>query len=98
MHKKRSQKGDVSLPQTPSNSRRWRLSIAASVAVLIGLVGVQFSENQMTAEEQHALAALNKSKETLLIMSKSFNKGTDQIAVLGQFKETKNKIFQININ
>ena len=37
----------------------------------------------MTAEEQHALAALNKSKETLLIMSKSFNKGTDQIAVLG---------------
>jgi len=27
-------------------------------------------------------------------MSKSFNKGTDQIAVLGQFKETKNKIFK----
>ena len=59
-------KREVSLPQTSTNSRIWRLSIAAAVAVLIGVVGVQFSGNQMTAEEQHALAALNKSKEVII--------------------------------
>lgn len=87
-------KREVSLPQASSNSRRWWLSIAASVVVLIGVVGLQFSGNQITAEEQHALAALNKTKETLLLMSKSFNKGTQEIAVLGQFTETKNRIFK----
>ena len=87
-------KREVILPQTSSNSRRWWLSIAASVVVLIGVVGLQFSGNQITAEEQHALAELNKTKETLLLMSKSFNKGTQEIAVLGQFTETKNRIFK----
>jgi hypothetical protein len=58
------------------------------------VVGLQFSGNQITAEEQHALAELNKTKETLLLMSKSFNKGTQEIAVLGQFTETKNRIFK----
>ena len=87
-------KREVSLPQASSNSRRWWLSIAASVVVLIGVVGLQFSGNQITAEEQHALAELNKTKETLLLMSKSFNKGTQEIAVLGQFTETKNRIFK----
>jgi hypothetical protein len=87
-------KREVILPQTSSNSRRWWLSIAASAVVLLGVVGLQFSGNQMTAEEQHALTELNKTKETLLLMSKSFNKGTQEIAVLGQFTETKNKIFK----
>ncbi len=87
-------KKEVVLPQTSSNSRRWWLSIAASAVVLIGVVGLQFSGNQMTTEEQQALAEFNKTKETLLLMSKSFNKGTEGIAVLGQFTETKNKIFK----
>jgi hypothetical protein len=87
-------KREVSLPPASSNSRRWWLSIAASVVALIGVVGLQFSGNQITAEEQHALAELNKTKETLLLMSKSFNKGTQEIAVLGQFTETKNRIFK----
>lgn len=87
-------KREVSLPQTSNNSRRWWLSIAASAVVLLGVVGLQFSGNQMTAEEQQALAEFNKTKETLLLMSKSFNKGTQEIAVLGQFTETTNKIFK----
>lgn len=87
-------KREVSLPQTSTNSRRWWLSIAASAVVLLGVVGLQFSGNQMTSEEQQALAEFNKTKETLLLMSKSFNKGTEELAVLGQFTETKNKIFK----
>ena len=87
-------KREVSLPQASTNSRRWWLSIAASAVVLLGVVGLQFSGNQMSAEEQQALAEFNKTRETLLLMSKSFNKGTQEIAVLGQFTETKNKIFK----
>ena len=87
-------KREVSLPQTSTNSRRWWLSIAASVVVLLGVVGLQFSGNQMTLEEQHALAEFNKSKATLFLMSKSFNKGTQELAVIYQFTETKNRILK----
>ena len=87
-------KREVILPQTTTNSSRWWLSIAASAVILLGVVGLQFSGNQMTSEEQLALAEFNKTKETLLLMSKSFNKGTEELAVMGQFTETTNKIFK----
>lgn len=87
-------KREVVLPQTATNSRRRWLSIAASVVVLLGVVGLQFSGNQMTSEEQQALAEFNKTKETLLLMSKSFNKGTQGLAVIDQFTETTNKILK----
>jgi hypothetical protein len=48
----------------------------------------------MTTEEQHALAEFNKSRTTLLLMSKSFNKGTQELAVISQFTETKNRILK----
>ncbi len=87
-------KREISLPQASTNSRRWWLSIAASVVILLGVVGLQFSGNQMTSEEQQALAEFNKTKETLLLMSKSFNKGTQGLAVIDQFTETTNKILK----
>ena len=87
-------KREVRLPQASTNSRRWWLSIAASVVILLGVVGLQFSGNQMTSEEQHALAEFNKSRATLLLMSKSFNEGTQELAVIGQFTEIKNRILK----
>lgn len=86
---------EVSLPKTTTLSRRNWLSIAASVVILIGVVGFQFSNsNQLTPEEEIALAEFNKSKETLLLLSKSFNKGTAELAALGEFTEAKNKIIK----
>jgi hypothetical protein len=85
---------EISLPQASTNSRRGWLSIAASVVIILGVVGLQFSGNQMTSEEQHALAEFNKSRATLLLMSKSFNEGTQELAVIGQFTETKNRILK----
>jgi hypothetical protein len=58
------------------------------------VVGLQFSGNQMTSEEQHALAEFNKSRATLLLMSKGFNKGTQELAVISQFTEIKNRILK----
>tara|TARA_B100000809_G_C15134346_1_gene529899 strand:- start:1253 stop:1687 length:435 start_codon:yes stop_codon:yes gene_type:complete len=85
---------EISLPQASTNSRRWWLSIAASLVILLGVVGLQFSGNQMTSEEQQALAEFNKTRETLLLMSKSFNKGTQGLAVIDQFTETTNRILK----
>lgn len=86
---------EVILPTSNKNSKRWWLSIAASVVIILGVVGLQFSSgNQLTQEEQIALAEFNKTKETLLLLSKSFNKGTGELAVLGQFTEAKNKILK----
>ena len=86
---------EVILPTTSNSSKIWWLSIAASVVIVLGVVGLQFSSgNQLTQEEQIALAEFNKTKETLLLLSKSFNKGTGELAVLGQFTEAKNKILK----
>jgi len=48
----------------------------------------------LTAEEQHALAEFNKSRTTLLLMSNSFNSATQELAVISQFTETKNRILK----
>ena len=85
---------EVSLSKSSTNSRRWWLSIAATLVILLGVVGLQFPSNQMTAEEQHALTEFNKSRTTLLLMSNSFNKGTQELAVISQFTETKNRILK----
>ncbi|MCF6307196.1 MAG: hypothetical protein L3J09_04490 [Flavobacteriaceae bacterium] len=88
---------EVILPKVTnsSNRRRW-LSVAVSVVIVLGVVGLQFSENnnQLTPEEEQALAEFNKTKETLLLLSNSFNKGTGELAVLGEFTIAKNKILK----
>jgi len=85
---------EIVLPEVKNSSNRWWLSIAASIVIVLGVVGLQFSGNQLTQEEQIALAEFNKTKETLLLLSKSFNKGTQELAVLGEFTEAKNKILK----
>ena len=85
---------EVSLTESSTNLRRWWLSIAVSLVILLGVIGLQFPTNQLTAEEQHALAEFNKSRTTLLLMSKSFNSVTQELAVMSQFTETKNRILK----
>ncbi len=88
---------EVILPEvTTASNRRWWLSIAASVVIVLGVVGLQFSgnSNQLTSEEQQALTEFKKTKETLLLLSKSFNKGTGELAILGEFTIAKNKILK----
>lgn len=86
---------EIALPTLPSStSRRWWYSIAASVIVVIGVASLLMPSNQLTQEEQEALTALNDTKETLLLLSKSFNKGTQELAALGQFTDAKNFILK----
>ena len=85
---------EINLPATSSSPKRWWISIAASIVFVIGVSSLLMPGDQISQEEQEALAAFNKSKETLLLLSKNFNKGTDELAVLGQFTEAKNYILK----
>lgn len=79
---------------TSKETSRWWYGIAASFLVVIGVASLLMPSNQLSQEEQEALMAFNETKETLLLLSKSFNKGTEELAVLGQFTESKNLILK----
>ena len=87
---------EIILPtvSTSKETKRWWYGIAASFIVVIGVASLLMPSNQLSQEEQDALMAFNETKETLLLLSKSFNKGTQELAVLGQFTESKNLILK----
>jgi len=86
---------DVEIPEKPRNFQNsWWYGIAASVAVILVVGGFMFSNPSITQEEKEALAALNESKEALLFLSENLNKGTEQLAFVSQFTETKNRILK----
>jgi len=87
---------EINLPtvSTSKETKRWWYGIAASFIVVIGVASLLMPSNQLSQEEQDALMAFNETKETLLLLSKSFNKGTEELAVLGQFTESKNLILK----
>lgn len=87
---------EIILPTVSASkeTKRWWYGIAASLLVVIGVASLLMPSNQLSQEEQDALMAFNETKETLLLLSKSFNKGTEELAVLGQFTESKNLILK----
>lgn len=87
---------EINLPvvSTSKETKRWWYGIAASFLVVVGVASLLMPSNKLSQEEQDALMAFNETKETLLLLSKSFNKGTEELAVLGQFTESKNLILK----
>ncbi len=84
--------------EMPENSagfqKNWWYGIAASVAIIVTVGSFMFSNPSITQEEKEALMALNESKEALLFLSENLNKGTEQLALVNQFTETKNRILK----
>jgi hypothetical protein len=62
--------------------------------VIIAVAGFLFSESNIAQQEQEALAAFNESKKTMLLLSENFNKGTEQLSLVGEFVNTKNRILK----
>lgn len=75
------------------SNRNW-YSIAASIAIVIGIAGFVFSNSGLSTEEEEALIAFNKTKETMLLLSSTFNKGTEGLLAINQFSEAKNKVLK----
>lgn len=83
------------LPDTKSRTiKSWWYAVAAMVVIAFGVGSFYFSQPNYSQEEKEALAAFEKSKEAMLLLSENFNKGTEQLSFVGQFGKTKDKIFE----
>lgn len=86
--------------------RKW--SIAASIAVVLGMSSLLYFQNDgLTSEQKEALLAYNQAKETMYLLSENLNKGTSKVTyinefaegaatmnLINQFTESKNKILK----
>ena len=75
---------------------KWRM--AASVLILLGISSILYFNSQkgLTAEQEDALIAYNKAKETMLLLSESLNKGTSKVSYIDEFTENTATINLIN--
>lgn len=74
---------------------RWWMGIAASAVIVLSVSGYVYTDaNTLTQEEQEAVLAFNQSKEALFLLSKSLNKGAEELGHLNEFTNTTNKYFK----
>ncbi|MEZ4882821.1 MAG: hypothetical protein R2775_10720 [Flavobacteriaceae bacterium] len=83
------------LPESkPKTFKAWWYSAAAILVVAFGVGSFYFSRPHYTQEEKEALAAFEKSKNAMLLLSENLNKGAEQLTFVKQFTITKDKIFE----
>ena len=78
----------------PKTKNRWWIGVAASAVLAIGVAGFFLQEPSLTAEEQEALVAFEKTKEAFQLLSSNFNDGAQELTHISKFAETKNKILK----
>lgn len=86
---------EIVLPQKPSFKVKniW-YGIAASAVVALFVANYMFSEPSLSQDQKEALTALRESKKAMFLLSENFNKGAEQLALVNQFTETKNRILK----
>lgn len=85
---------EFKLPQDRRSHTRWWLSIAALLAVAIGVAGFFMQDQRLSQEEKEALAAFHKTKEAMQMLSENFNEGAEELTYVSTFTNTKNKILK----
>ncbi len=86
---------DFKLPESKSKRvKAWWYSVAAILVVAFGVGSFYFSQPHYTQEEKEALAAFEKSKKAMLLLSENLNRGAGQLSFVEQFTITKDKIFE----
>lgn len=86
---------EIPVESSKYSFRKW--SMAASIAVVLGVGSLLFFQNNgLTAEQEEALAAYNQAKETMYLLSENLNKGTSKITYLDEFAEGAATINLIN--
>ena len=87
-------KREFKLPQGSNTNTRWWLSIAAMLVVAVGVAGFFMQNQGLSQEEQDALAAFQKTKEAMQMLSKNFIEGSEELTYVSTFTTTKNKILK----
>ncbi|MGB0788702.1 MAG: hypothetical protein ACPGQR_04120 [Marinirhabdus sp.] len=91
--KERSQR-TVALPQPQNKIKNWWYTATAVVLVGLGITGYTLNQPSLTNEEQQALTAFNKSREAMIMLSSNLNTATDDLLLIEQFTEHKNKVLK----
>ncbi|MBU2997416.1 hypothetical protein KO500_13290 [Cellulophaga baltica] len=73
-------------------NRKW-MSVAAVAVVLLGIYFGNNYIEQKKAEQAQAEYAYEQTKKALSLLAVNFNKGTEKVAYLKEFEETKQKIY-----
>ena len=86
---------NIILPENkPQSNRTLWYSMAAAFVLAFGIGSFFFSKPNYTEEEKEALAAFEKSKNAMMLLSENLNKGAEHLTFVGQFGETKDEIFE----
>lgn len=83
------------------NSRRWTISIAASLLVAIGTGVFMFTNYQSDSQDDLGTyndpkVALKETQKALSLLSKHINTGYESVQVIEEFEITKNKVFNLD--
>ncbi|MCB0466353.1 MAG: hypothetical protein KDC78_11880 [Aequorivita sp.] len=78
----------------PKIIKTWWYSVAAVLVVAFGVGSFYFSQPHYSQQEKEALAAFEKSKNAMMLLSENLNKGAEQLTFVEQFAITKDKIFE----
>ncbi len=87
-------KSEIKILKREKNLKPWIYSVAAIFLIALTVGSIFFSKPKHSQEEKEALAAFNKTKETMILLSVNLNKGTEKLAIIDQFKINKNKILK----
>ncbi|MEX0288417.1 MAG: hypothetical protein AB3N14_04850 [Flavobacteriaceae bacterium] len=88
--------------QVPLKPRRNYYKWISVAAVAVLAFGIYFGNSyrvgleQERIEREQALIAYNQTKEALSLLAENFGKGTQKVAYLNEFEETKQKIYNQN--
>ncbi len=85
---------EISLSKKQRTSNFWKYGIAAMFTLIIGVTAFFLSQSGHTQEEKEALAAFEKSKEIMYLLSSNLNQGAEKLEHVSQFTITKNEILK----
>ncbi len=80
--------------QVPLKTRRSNYKWISVAAVAVLFFGIYFGNSYW--EKRQAEEAYAQTKEALSLLAANFEKGTEKIAYLNEFEETKQKIYNEN--
>ncbi|QLG43916.1 hypothetical protein [Costertonia aggregata] len=85
------------VPLRPRRSNFYKWGSVAAVAVLA--IGIYFGkeyQDEKQLEREKAEYAYNETKKALNLLAENFGRGTEKVAYLKEFEETKQKIYKHN--
>lgn len=80
--------------EVPLKTRKTRSKWLSVAAIAVIVFGIYFGNKYK--EQQQAEFAYNQTREALRLLAENLDRGTEKVAYLNEFEQTKQKIFNNN--